>query len=163
MDGSLAKTVNLVDKDGANDGFVDEYNIDVSVSVPAGRHEIKLDNGGNDWYTIDFVTFTNAVMKSSKARVIGLCNNDFAMVWVQNKEHTWWSVVNNKTIETLESVDFEIVGFQNGTYNVEWWNTYTGEVVKTESIQAVGGRIALYVENLDKDVAIKIVSSIIPM
>jgi len=72
-------------------------------------------------------------------------------------------VVNNKTIETLESVDFEIVGFQNGTYNVEWWNTYTGEVVKTESIQAVGGRIALYVENLDKDVAIKIVSSIIPM
>ncbi len=163
VDGSLAKTVNLVDKDGANDGFVDEYNIDVSVSVPAGRHEIKLDNGGNDWYTIDFVTFTNAVMKSSKARVIGLCNNDFAMVWVQNKEHTWWSVVNNKTIETLESVDFEIVGFQNGTYNVEWWNTYTGEVVKTESIQAVGGRIALYVENLDKDVAIKIVSSIIPM
>jgi len=72
-------------------------------------------------------------------------------------------VVNNKTIETLESVDFEIVGFQNGTYNVEWWNTYTGEVVKTESIQAVGGKIPLHVENLDRYIAIKITAKIIPM
>jgi len=163
VDGSLAKTVNLADKDGANDGFVNEYNLDVSVSVPAGRHEIRLDNGGYDWYTVDYVTLSNAVLKSSRARVIGLCNDDFAMVWVQNKEHTWWNVINQEPVEALGSVDFELVGFQDGTYNVEWWDTYTGEVVRTESVQAVEGKIPLHAENLDRDIAIKITASITPM
>ncbi len=163
VDGSLAKTVNLTDIDGENEGFVDEYNLDVSVPISAGRHEVKLDNGGNDWYTIDYVTLTNAVLKSSKARIIGLCNDSFAMVWVQNKEHTWWNVVNQKPVETLESVDFELLSFQDGTYTVEWWDTYTGEIVRTESIQAVGGKIPLHVENLDRDIAIKITALIIPV
>ncbi len=163
VDGSLAKTVNLTDIDGENDGFVNEYNLDVSVPVSAGRHEVKLDNGGNDWYTVDYVTFTKAVLKNSKARIIGLCNDAFAMVWVQNKEHTWWNVVNQKPVETLEPVEFELLGFQDGTYTVEWWDTYTGEIVRTVSVQAVGGKIPLHVENLDKDIAIKILSPIIPM
>jgi hypothetical protein len=103
------------------------------------------------------------VLKSSRARVIGLCNDDFAMVWVQNKEHTWWNVINQEPVEALGSVDFELVGFQDGTYNVEWWDTYTGEVVRTESVQAVEGKIPLHAENLDRDIAIKITASITPM
>jgi hypothetical protein len=156
VDGSLAKTVNLTDIDGKNDGFVNEYNLDVSVPVPAGRHEVKLDNGGNDWFTVDYMIFTKAVLKSSKARVMGLCNDTFAMVWVQNKEHTWWNVINQMPVEPLESVELELLGFQDGTYTVEWWDTYTGEIVRTEFIQAVGGKIPLHVETLDKDVAIKL-------
>jgi hypothetical protein len=156
VDGLLMKTVNLTDIDGKNDGFVNEYNLDVSVPVPAGRHEVKLDNGGNDWFTIDYVIFTKAVLKSSKARVMGLCNDTFAMVWVQNKEHMWWNVVNQMPIETLESVEFELLGFQNGTYTVKWWDTYTGNIIKRESLQAVGGKIPLLIETLSKDIAVKL-------
>ncbi len=39
IDGSLVKTVNLTDIDRKNDGFVNEYNLDVSVPVLAGRHK----------------------------------------------------------------------------------------------------------------------------
>jgi hypothetical protein len=78
------------------------------------------------------------------------------MVWVQNKEHTWWNVINQMPVEPLESVELELLGFQDGTYTVEWWDTYTGEIVRTEFIQAVGGKIPLHVETLDKDVAIKL-------
>jgi len=156
VDGLLMKTVNLTDIDGKNDGFINEYNLDVSVPVPAGKHEVKLDNGGNDWFTIDYVIFTKAVLKSSKARVMGLCNDTFAMVWVQNKEHTWWNVVNQIPIETLKSVEFKLLGFQNGTYTVEWWDTYTGNIIKRETLQAVGGKIPLLIENLSKDVAVKL-------
>ena len=156
VDGSLVKTVSLPDKDGQNEGFVNEYNLDVTVPVPVGRHEIRLDNDGNDWFTIDYVTFTQAVLKSSKARVIGLTNGTFAMVWIQNKDHTWWNVVNQVPIETLQSVEVNLLGFQDGKYIAEWWDTYTGNIVKRESVQAIGGKISLLIENLDKDVAVKL-------
>ena len=156
VDGSLVKTVSLPDKDGQNEGFVNEYNLDVTVPVPVGRHEIRLDNDGNDWFTIDYVTFTQAVLKSSKARVIGLTNGTFAMVWIQNKDHTWWNVVNQVPIETLQSVEVNLLGFQDGKYIAEWWDTYTGNIVKRESVQAIGGKISLLIESLDKDVAVKL-------
>jgi hypothetical protein len=156
IDGSLVKTVNLTDIDRKNDGFVNEYNLDISVPVLAGRHEVKLDNGGNDWFTIDYMIFTKAVLKSSKARVMGLSNGTFAMVWIQNKEHKWWNVVNQMPIETLESVEIELIGFQDGTYTVEWWDTYIGNIVKSETLQAVGGKIPLLIETLSKDIAVKL-------
>jgi hypothetical protein len=78
------------------------------------------------------------------------------MVWVQNKEHTWWNVVNQMPVEPLESVELELLGFQDGTYTVEWWDTYTGNIVKRETLQAVGGKIPLLIENLSKDFAVKL-------
>ncbi len=105
---------------------------------------------------MDYVKFARAVLKSSKARVMGLLNSTFAMVWIQNKEHTWWNVINQMPIETLESVELELLGFQDGTYTVEWWDTYTGNIIKRETLQAVGGKISLLIETLDKDVAIKL-------
>jgi hypothetical protein len=156
IDGSLNKTVSLPDRDGENDGSANEYNLDVAVQVPAGRHEIRLDNAGNDWFTIDYVRFTRAALKLGKARIIGLTNDTFAIVWIQNKDHTWWNVVNKVPIDAVESVNFELLGFRDGEYAVEWWNTYTGEIIRRDTVQAANGKILLTIERLEKDIAIKL-------
>lgn len=156
LDGSLVKTVSLPDLDGQNDAAVNEYDLDVAIPVPPGKHEIGLDNSGNDWFTFDSAMFTNAVLKISKARVIGLSNETFAMVWIQNKDHTWWNVVNGIPVETLARIDLELLGFTNGEYVVEWWNTYTGEIIKQETVQPVNGKIPLSIEQLYSDIAAKV-------
>lgn len=95
-------------------------------------------------------------MKLGKARIIGLTNDTFAIVWIQNKDHTWWNVVNKVPIDAVESVNLELLGFRDGEYAVEWWNTYTGEIVRWDTVQAANGKISLTIERLEKDIAIKL-------
>lgn len=156
VDDSLVRREVFKDIDGKNDGEAGEYDLDVKIEVPPGLHEVKIDNSGGDWFTFDYVKFTNAVAKQSKIRVIGLKNETAALLWVQNKDHTWWNVVNNIPIEPVEKAEIELYDFKNGSYMVEYWNTYAGTNVKTEEVVTVNGKIQLTVENLEKDVALKI-------
>jgi len=155
IDGSLAKTVSLADKDGKNADHVNEYNVDVKVTIPPGKHQIRIDNSGNDWFTIDSLKVTGAVLSISKTRVIGLSNGTFALVWIQNKDNTWWNAVNNVTIGAPKDVSLVLQGFQNGEYVVEWWSTYTGEVTGRETVRVTDGTLLLHVERLEKDIAVK--------
>jgi hypothetical protein len=55
VDGEVAKTVDLPDKDGANDGNAAEYNQEITFAIPVGRHRLTLDNVGGDWATLTWV------------------------------------------------------------------------------------------------------------
>lgn len=154
--GSQTYEVPLPDRDDRNDAFVNEYNLTVSVSIPSGTHEIKLDNSGGDWLSIDYVTFTDVVLKKANGRIIGLNNGTLALVWVQNRDHTWWNVVNKLPIEPIKDMTVELLGFLDGEYVVEWWDTYSGAIIKREEIAVSGGRFQVTIANLEKDLALKI-------
>jgi len=156
IDDLLVESRVFKDIDGKNDAEAEEYNLDVKVAVPPGVHELRFDNSGGDWLTFDCIKFTNAVAKQSKVRVIGLKNDTMTLLWIQNRDHTWWNVVNNIPIEPVEKVEIELCDFKDGGYIVEYWDTYTGVVVKIEETVAVNGEIHLTIEDLEKDVALKI-------
>jgi hypothetical protein len=156
VDDLLVESRVFKDIDGKNDAEAEEYNLDVKVAVPPGLHKLRFDNSGGDWLTFDYVKFTNAVAKQSKLRVIGLKNDTMSLIWVQNKDHTWWNVVNNMSIEPIEKVEVELSGFKDGNYVIEYWDTYSGVVMKTEEVVAVDGEIHLIIEDVKKDIALKI-------
>jgi hypothetical protein len=156
IDNLLAKREVFGDIDGKNDAEAGEYDLDVEVAVPPGVHEVRLDNSGGDWLTFDYVKFTNAIAKQSKVRAIGLKNEAMALLWIQNKDHTWWNVVNNISIEPVEKAEIELYSFENGSYMVEYWDTYAGAILKAEETPVVNGKVQITVENLEKDIALKI-------
>ena len=49
-----------------------------------------------------------------------------------------------------------IDGFADGTYRLEWWDTITGRITRTENAQSSQGRITLSVSGLATDIACKI-------
>ncbi len=57
VDGVTRQTVDLPDKDGKNDGSAAEYDQEFTFVVPAGRHQLTLDNVGGDWYTLSWIEF----------------------------------------------------------------------------------------------------------
>jgi len=59
LDGKKVLSEYLRDIDGKNKSNVGEYDTDFFVSVPAGRHEIRLENSGGDWMTVDYYVLTN--------------------------------------------------------------------------------------------------------
>ena len=156
LDNFIIKQMALPDIDGKNDGNANEYNIDVAIDVPPGTHEIKVDNTGNDWFTWDYIRFEGAVLKQGRARILGLNNGTFALVWIQNSDHTWWNVISNIRIEPIKDLEIKLYGFEDGKYIVEFWDTYKGEIVKKETVTASGGIITLTIDNLETDIALKI-------
>ncbi|MGQ9515549.1 MAG: cellulase family glycosylhydrolase [Thermoproteota archaeon] len=153
--GSLLKRVVLPDKDHKNEAFVNEYNFMVITSFIPGKHVIKLDNTGGDWLSIDYVKFTGAILKKAKARIMGLNNGTLAIAWIQNSDHTWWNSINDISIDEIEEATFELSGFLDGEYVIEWWDTYDGKILKNEEAVASGGKIRLNVHDLEKDIAFK--------
>lgn len=57
IDGQVAETVELPDRDGKNDSGAAEYDRVVTLAIPAGRHELTLDNTGADWLVLTWMEF----------------------------------------------------------------------------------------------------------
>lgn len=80
-----------------------------------------------------------------------------AHLWIQNRNHTWKNVVDSAPLAPV-SAAISIDGFgPNTTLKVEWWNTYTGEVERTDNISTdIAGTLDIQVSNLTTDLAVKI-------
>jgi len=85
--------------------------------------------------------------------------NESAHLWIQNKNHTWKNVVDGISIPEV-SGEVTISGFAPGKqYTLEWWDTHTGSVSKTEPVTTDGdGNVQLQISNLQDDLAVKILN-----
>jgi hypothetical protein len=87
---------------------------------------------------------------------MGLSNGTLALVWVQNRDHTWWNVVNGIPVEPIRTATIELSGFVDGQYVVEWWDTYAGRITRLEEVVVSGGKFQITVKDLAKDIALKV-------
>jgi len=79
-----------------------------------------------------------------------------AHLWIQNRRHTWRNVVDGVSIPAL-SGRITIPGMPPGAYRVEWWNTITGAIVKTEVVEATSNGLVLNLPVLlNDDIAAKV-------
>jgi hypothetical protein len=73
---------------------------------------------------------------------------------VQNKESCW----HNHAAGAVGKVDaFALVaeGLRDGTYRIEWWETWKGALERHEEARVQDGKLRLELPGLKTDVAIK--------
>ncbi len=137
--------------------WVATYDKDFAIDVPAGRHTIKLDNTGADWLTVDRYVFTGC--KDSRCvalRVIGLRDDDFALLWIQNPASTWFN--DQKGIEPKPVTDawLYLQKMPDGEYEIQWWDTRTGRPTGSVTAVSHAGRLRLDLPPVKRDVACKV-------
>lgn len=79
-------------------------------------------------------------------------------LWIQNSQHTWKRIVDGQSIPAVNG-QVSIVAVPDGTYQIEWWDTYASSnpIVLTETVDASGGTLALDLHSpLSSDIAVKI-------
>jgi hypothetical protein len=59
LDGKLVLRQDLPDLDKQNDGGAAEYDQEYGIDVPRGKHEVRLDNTGGDWLSVDYFLLIN--------------------------------------------------------------------------------------------------------
>jgi hypothetical protein len=131
---------------------------DLAIDVPPGRHEIRIDNGGQDRFSFSRIILTKYrnPRKYPDLDVLGQQTDDLALVWLHNRLSLWalkpYAASTNPPgpgILTLGSL-------RPGTYRVEWWDTYAGTITRTESLAATATGLALPFATVERDSACKI-------
>lgn len=79
-------------------------------------------------------------------------------LWIQNKNHTWWNVVNETGISPQTGI-FSVNGFANDKYTLEKWNTYTGTIISSNAVNITDNTLAIEIQDLTYDTAYKLLFS----
>jgi len=155
LDGKAALTADFVDKEPDSPRTITEYDGAYGIDVPPGNHLIVVENTGTDWFFVAY-RLTN-YLTVPHLRVLGLGNGRSAVLWVQNKEHTWWHRMNGISPLPVSASEILLGGFAAGDYQIEQWDTSTGAVVARSRCRPTGGTVAVPVPvGLVTDVAYRI-------
>ncbi|MFC1715053.1 DUF5060 domain-containing protein [Candidatus Poribacteria bacterium] len=168
LDGELALDQDL--PTGAGDGpwkesdFVERWGIyqntydrRFGIPVPAGKHTIAVDNQGKDWISLKSYKLTNyQTNEKPELRVFGLQNDTTAILWLQNTGHTWYRVFEKMPLEPVLPTYIEVNGLRDGSYEIEWWDTYQADRVKRADAVCTDGILRLDAPKIEYDIACKI-------
>jgi hypothetical protein len=94
--------------------------------------------------------------------VYGLVAADRALLWIHDP--LAWRVVDQKPVQGphQSSASANIVGLDAGDYDIEWWNTSTGEIIARDSkdvrpLRHFGHGIELTIPEFWGDIAARVI------
>lgn len=122
------------------------------IEVPAGAHEIVVENVGPDWITANY-RLGNFVSGTQRLRVLGLGTADAVWLWAQNTGHIWPLLRAQKAPEPTPKVLVRVAGLKSGRYVCREFDTRTGQLGEPRTVIVRQGEVAVEVARLTDDVA----------
>ncbi len=118
-----------------------------SVNVPAGNHQIQVDNTGTDWISIASYTFSGL---GSAIDVYALCAEDQTQMagWVLHNQYNHQRVKTSGQPNPVDGAVLKITGLVNGAYQLHWFNCLTGALTATETVQKNTDTLSIPVPSL---------------
>ena len=146
LDGQLTREVDFTDPDDLEDKTtLLQYEGDYTITVPAGKHTVKVENTGADWFEVLAYRIPNVSRSQDLSlRALGVTGDSRALVWVQNKESTWNRLHLGLTPRAQEGAGLRITGLQPGIWRVERYDTSEGKVVEIFPMEANESGVAAF-------------------
>jgi hypothetical protein len=99
----------------------------------------------------------NSSASDNQLRLLGYQGSNRAYFWLFNPKTTWSSIVLEKNQPTeIKNTTISIRDLQPGTYNIEWWNTHDGSIIKKQQFSLSKGPLKVSVPPFTRDIACKI-------
>jgi hypothetical protein len=138
LDRKPALSLDFPSTDPDDPHIMRKYDKSYSLDVPAGAHTITIENTGTDWCYASY-RLTN-YLTVPNLRVLALSNAHSALVWVQNRDHTWANV-RRGSVAPAHSAEVAIGGLASGEYRIEQWDTHAGRVVAAALYRSSDGTV----------------------
>jgi len=123
-----------------------------TITVPAGEHQIKVDNTGTDWITISYYSLSGLGSKID-AYVLLSENKNVAAGWVLNNEFNHQYLAEHGEPAPASGGQLALEGFLDGEYAVFWYHGLSGVNIYSEAVYAEAGVLTLPVPTLYWDLA----------
>ena len=111
---------------------------------------------------IDLNLDMSSASVTGNANVLGLQSLDYALLWIANRDyndHDYREHYKEYGLppikKGLTDVQLTVGWLKGGTYQIEWWDTLTGDIIASEVVRT-GGTIILDVPPFRDDIAVKI-------
>jgi len=99
----------------------------------------------------------NADASDNQLRLLGCQASDFAYLWLFNPKAAWSGIVIEKNQPTeIEDATISVRDLPPGTYNIEWWNTHDGTIIKKQQVSLTASPLKIPVPPFTRDIACKI-------
>ncbi len=159
LDDKLALDRDMPDTDGdKSHATLHQYDGQYAIDIPPGEHTVRVENVGRDWILVGYSLAGGLLQVGPPLRVFGLQNDEFAIVWLQNAQHTWYRMcVVGEQLTPVPPTRLTLHGLRDGAFRVELWDTYAGRVSQTQESTARGGALSIALPEIEKDVALKLV------
>ncbi len=153
LDGQLVLQKDFPQLSPDDHATITKYDGEYSIEVPAGKHSIKVENTGEDWFYTDFAFNEGFAQYSPNLRVLGRQAEDWAFGWVQNSGHTWQQVATYGDPPVVEPARFLLRGLEEGEYLIAFFDTYTGKPLSDQPAEVANGVLAIELPAIAKDLA----------
>ncbi|NOZ21495.1 MAG: DUF5060 domain-containing protein [Planctomycetes bacterium] len=139
------------------DNYRTAYDEGVTVDVPAGEHEIRVEMRGKDRLELTYILKNYLCFERARPlRIFGMKKKDFAALWIQNTLSTWYNKYTKVKPVPVDGMWADVAGLEDGTYSVEWWDTWKGCIQSTATAESKGGMLTIRVPRVERDIACKI-------
>jgi len=149
LDNKLLKQVPL------GSASVHEPPIVVGIKVPAGKHAIRVGMDGKDRALVAY-RIRNYFTGPPTAHAYGFQTGNAAYIWMVNENSTAIAERVDIVPGKIDSAVLGIKGLDDGTYRVEWYDTWRGTVVSKDSIICREGILVLNSPAFHRDIACKV-------
>jgi hypothetical protein len=123
----------------------------IEVPLPAGRHAVKIENTGQDWFLIASYEFANP--SKGCLEFIGLSGADHAYLWA----HDVGSGYGRTAYGAFSGVCIVLRGMNDGPYLVEVHETCgPGGILQTQNVAGQAGNLRICLPDFTRDLAIKV-------
>ena len=137
--------------------WVSNYDEDLAIDVPAGKHTLTFANTDGDWLQIRSLTLPS--YRSSRypdVNLLGLTSDSLLLLWVQNRESTWRTEADGKQPRELAGLRLSVPVPADGPWRVQWWDTFTGEIIRQDTPTATGGALSMTAPTFARDLAARL-------
>jgi hypothetical protein len=115
-------------------------NVTLSVTLPPGKHTIRLENTGADWVTLGPFTLSPF---GPTLNVTAKANATHALLWLQNTRK-----------DAPSSGTVALPGMEPGKYHLVWWDTQKGQPLSETTVTAKqGASLVLTMPDVTTDIA----------
>ena len=159
LNGSPYLTRDFPQIDPNNHETIHKYDGTYAVTIPAGKQTVTVKNIGADWMTYS-VRFKDALVRENPPIVSwATVGNTVALAWMRVEDRSWRRlIVLKESIPPAPPTTFSLGGLASGNWNVELWDTWKGEVIRTEAVKVgIDGNLKLTLPQIDTDIALKAV------
>lgn len=164
VDGVQQYRTNLPNLDGGW-SVNNEYNMDIPVTVSAGKHFIDINNAGLDWFYLDWVRLENVSPAAyspawaPSPASIGLQGAHESLLYVVAPGVSFPAGATNAALPLQQGQTVSLTNWPAGTYYAEWYDPAFGTNISKTSSVTTNSLLRLPVPNFREDLTAVVYAS----
>ncbi len=158
VDGATVFSTNLANLDGTYN-VNNEYNLDLPVNLPAGRHLITVTNVGNDWAYLDWVRLEQVLPARYLGNwqpapdVIGLRGPRESLLYVIAPNASYPGLATNTVLPIWQGATITLTQWPAGPFYAAWYEPTNGANRGLTLAVSSNGNLTLPVPDFREDLA----------